>query len=147
MSRGDVLRGGFLVALGVISFLEALRLRDDWLGAKLMPAAMALALIVLGVSHCLTSVVRPGADLPRTAGAPRWRPSAFVFGALVLFVAALPRIGFLPATALFLLALVRLLGTFSWTTAIALSGAIAIASHVVFRLWLGMPLPRGPLGF
>ena len=147
MARTNVLCGSFLRALGVISLLEALRIRDDWLGAKLMPAAIALALLVLGASHCLTSVVGPEADRPTAPEVPRWRRSAFVFGALALFVAALPRIGFLPATAVFLLALVRLLGVFSWARAIAFSGAIAIASHVVFRLWLGMPLPRGPFGF
>jgi hypothetical protein len=31
--------------------------------------------------------------------------------------------------------------TATWTV------VIAVAGHVVFKRWLGMPLPAGPLGF
>jgi hypothetical protein len=58
--------GAFLVALGAVALLETLRLRDGWLGARLMTLATA--------------------------------------------------------------------------------AAIALASHVVFKHWLGMPLPAGSLG-
>jgi hypothetical protein len=69
-----------------------------------------------------------------------------MFAVLVLYVAALPYAGFLPATALFVLILLRALGALSWATTIALTAAIAVACHVVFIHWLGMPLPSGPLG-
>ena len=139
MRRANLLCGGFLVALGAISLFEALRIRDDWPGAKLMPAALALALAVLGAGHFVPAMT--AAELPAWPDASRRRRVAFVFGGLVLYVAVLPPLGFLPATALFVLALLRSLGAFSWAMTIVLTGAIAIASHVVFKRWLGMPLP------
>ncbi len=65
---------------------------------------------------------------------------------LVLYVALLPSLGFLLATVLFALPLVRALGAMSWPLAIGTAAAIALASHVVFKHWLGMPLPSGLLG-
>jgi hypothetical protein len=37
--RTSLLSAGILLVLGVFALVEALRLRDDWLGAKLRPAA------------------------------------------------------------------------------------------------------------
>lgn len=141
MRRANLLCGGFLVALGAVSLVEALRIRDDWQGAKLMPAALAVVLVVLGVGHLVPSMVGSAVDLPAWPGAPHWRRAAAAFGVLVLYVAVLPSLGFLPATALFVLVLLRSLGAFSWATVIVLTCAIAIASYVVFKHWLGMPLP------
>jgi hypothetical protein len=70
----------------------------------------------------------------------------FVSGVLAFYVFGLPTLGFLTATALFVLVLLRVLGGFSWARAGVMAGAIAVASQVVFRRWLGMPLPPGLLG-
>jgi hypothetical protein len=131
--------GGVLLILGAMSILEALRLRDDWQGARLMPAVVGAVLVGLGVVHLVTppgEVVESGAR----------RRAVLLFALLALYVAALTPLGFLPATALFVLILVRALGAYSWPAAVALTVAIALASHVVFKQWLGMPLPAGPLG-
>lgn len=127
--------GAILVALGAISLFEALRIRDEWPGAKLLPAAVGVVLALLGAAHVLA--VAPRAWPDRAS----WRRVAFAFGMLVLYVAGLPFLGFLPATALFVLILLRALGAFSWATTVVLTGAIASASYVVFKHWLGMPLP------
>jgi len=144
MRRADLLSGVFLVALGVVSLVEALRVRDDWQGAKLMPAALAIVLVVLGAGHFVPALA--AAERPAWPDASRGRRLALVFGALVLYVAALPFLGFLPATALFVLVLLGALGDFSWAVTIVMTGAIASASHVVFKHWLGMPLPSGLFG-
>src|SRR5207244_6351761 len=60
--RTSLLSAGILLVLGVLALVEALRLRDDWLGAKLMPAVVGLVLIVLGAAH----LVRPAADRKST---------------------------------------------------------------------------------
>jgi hypothetical protein len=70
-----------------------------------------------------------------------------MLGALVLYVGLLPEIGFLPTTALFTFGVVRALGGYSWTKTAAWTVVIAVVGQVVFRQWLGMPLPTGPLGF
>ena len=144
MRRANLVCGSLLLALGVLSLVEALRLKDDWQGARLMPAVLAVVFAGLGAGHFARSLA--AAERPAWPDAPSRRRVAFVFGVLVLYVAVLPSLGFLPATALFVLVLLRALAAFSWAVALALTAAIAVAGHVVFRHWLGMPLPSGPLG-
>jgi putative tricarboxylic transport membrane protein len=143
VKRGLTVAGAVLVALGVLALIEALRLKDDWQGARLMPAVVGVLLVALGAAHARLA---PGHDVawPDRAGAGR---VALMFAALAVYVAVLPWLGFLPATALFTLAIVRALGTWSWAKAAAWTLVIAAGSHVVFKQWLGMPLPAGPLGF
>ena len=50
------------------------------------------------------------------------------------------------ATAFFMLVLLRALASFSWVTAGVVAAAIALGSQLVFRRWLGLPLPPGLLG-
>ena len=44
MKRGLTVAGAVLIALVVLSLIEAFRLKDDWLGAKLMPAVVGVVL-------------------------------------------------------------------------------------------------------
>jgi putative tricarboxylic transport membrane protein len=70
-----------------------------------------------------------------------------MLAALAAYIGVLPVLGFLPATALFVLVVVRALGEYSWAMTATWTVVIAGAGHVVFKHWLGMPLPAGPLGF
>ena len=146
MRRASLLCGGLFLALGVLSLVEALRIKDAWQGARLMPAAVGVTLVALGIGHLLPSRAGPAGGLPAWPDAPARRRVLFMFGALALYVAGLPHLGFLLATALFVLILLRALGSYSWAMTIAITGAIAVASHAVFIYWLGMPVPSGFLG-
>lgn len=141
MRRISLVCGAFLVALGAVALLETLRLRDGWLGARLMPALVGGMLVLAGLAH--------GREPITPAAWPDRAASARVLAVLVLlalYVALLPSLGFLLATLLFALPLVRALGAMSWPLTLATAAVIALASHVVFKHWLGMPLPSGPLG-
>jgi putative tricarboxylic transport membrane protein len=128
--------------VGGVALLEALRMRDAWTGARLMPALVGATLVVLGLAHAgLPAVV---GDWPDAGG--RWRVAS-VLGLLALYGTVLPWLGFLPATLLFTLPLVRGLGAWSWPASLTATVVIAAACHVVFKQWLGMPLPAGPAGF
>ena len=142
MGRVNLLCGGLFLALGLLSLVEALRIKDAWQGARLMPAALSVMLIALGIGHLLPSMAGQGA-LPAWPDALARRRVVFMFGALALYVAGLPHLGFLLATALFVLVLLRALGSYSWVMTVAITGAIAIGCHVVFIHWLGMPVPSG----
>ena len=107
-----------------------------------MPALIGVVLVLLGVAHFRGTA----GERPAWPDAINGRRVVVMFFTLGIYVAVLPWLGFLPATALFVLVLVRGLGTYSWAMSIVITGAIAIASHVVFKHWLGMPLPAGPLG-
>jgi hypothetical protein len=141
VQRISLVCGGFLLVLGAMALIEALRLRDDWMGARLMPALVGATLALLGVAHVTMSTV--AASWPEASGLRR---VGAMVGVLVLYVALMPWLGFLLATTLFALPLVRTLGRWSWPTTLAATLAIALGSHVVFKHWLGMPLPQGPLG-
>lgn len=141
-AAGSVIPGVVLAGLGALALIEAARIRDAWPGARLMPAAVGVALALLGVAH----VVSPAAGGGEWPGAAGWRRVGLVFGGLALYVAALPSLGFVPATALFVMLVVRALGRYTWAVTLALTAAIAGASWIVFKHWLGMPLPAGVFG-
>jgi putative tricarboxylic transport membrane protein len=139
---GITVAGAALAALGALSLLEAFRLKDDWLGAKLMPAVVGVLLVLLGAAHAALPAER--APWPEATGARR---VPLMLTVLAAYVGLLPVLGFLPATALFVFVVVRALGEYSWALTATWTGVIAVASHVVFKHWLGMALPAGPLGF
>ena len=142
MRRPGLGTGVVLLSLGAVSLVEAWRLRDGWLGARLMPLVIGLALAALGAAH----LTAPTLSTPPAPGGAAPGRVAVMLALLVLYVTALPWLGFLPATALFVLVVVRWLGTYSWPATIAVTVAIAGGSHVIFLRWLGMPLPASPLG-
>ena len=142
MRRPGLGTGVVLFSLGAVSLVEAWRLRDGWLGARLMPLVIGLALAALGAAH----LAAPPLPTPPAPGGAAPGRVAVMLALLVLYVTALPWLGFLPATALFVLVVVRWLGTYSWPATIAVTVAIAGASHLIFLRWLGMPLPASPLG-
>ena len=142
MRRPGLEIGLTLVALGAVSLVEGWRLRDGWLGARLMPLVIGLALVGLGAAH-LASPPPAAPSSPDVAAPGR---VALMLALVVLYVTALPWVGFLPATAIFVLIVVRWLGTYSWPATVAVTVVIAGASHVIFLRWLGMPLPAGLLG-
>jgi hypothetical protein len=146
VQRANLVCGGLFLALGLLSLVEAIRIKDAWQGARLMPAALGVTLVALGIGHLVPSMAGPAGALPAWPDAPARRRVVFMFGVLALYIAGLPHLGFLVATALFVLILLRALGTYSWAMTIAITGAIAVASHVVFIRWLGMPVPSGFLG-
>ena len=131
-----------LAALGVFALVEAARLRDGWQGARLMPAVVGMVLVALGIAH----LALPAAPAAAAVGMEARRRVLAMFSTLALYVAALPVLGFLPATALFILILLAWLGEFSWPMTLGTTFVVAVASHVLFQRWLGMPLPSGPFG-
>ena len=141
-NRLHLLVGSVLVGLGALALGEAVGLRDEWPGARLLPALVGLALVLLGGAH----LTGPALEPPKWPDASGRRRLAFVAIVLSFYVFGLPTLGFLTATALFLFALLRGLGSLSWVTAGVVAGAVALGSQVVFRHWLVLPLPSGLLG-
>jgi putative tricarboxylic transport membrane protein len=139
--RANLVCGAILLVLAAAALVEAVRLKDNWQGAKLMPAVLAAVLALLAAGHLRPSPADHGSAAPDWPDAAGGRRIAAVFGALVVYVALLEPLGFLLSTALFALFVVRVLGAWSWITTVALTLAIALACHVVFKRWLGMPLP------
>lgn len=68
-----------------------------------------------------------------------------LLGLLVLYVGALPYLGFLPAIFAFLLLAMRTFGYRKWGRSLLITAVIVAVSWVTFVYWLKVPLPRGLL--
>lgn len=83
-------------------------------------------------------------DLP--AGADRWRLLGLV-GLLFGFFLVLPWLGQVVSGAIFSLLLMRLLSNLGWLRIAVYAVVLSVAMDLVFVRLLGVPLPRGVLGF
>ncbi|MBI4012913.1 MAG: tripartite tricarboxylate transporter TctB family protein [Candidatus Rokubacteria bacterium] len=80
-------------------------------------------------------------------GGVAWHRPLIVALALAAYVLALPRAGFVVATALFLGFLFRAVEPVGWPLTVAGSLLATLGAYAVFELWLQAQLPKGPWGF
>jgi hypothetical protein len=138
LRRAELLAGVVLAVLGALSLVEALRLRDDWQGARLMPGALGVVLVALALGHLTMRASVAGPAWPEPAAGRR---VAALMLMLIGYVVVLPVVGFLVSTALFVLVVLRALRAGGWLRCLVLTVVIAAGCELVFRQWLGMPLP------
>lgn len=86
-----------------------------------------------------------GESAPAVRGAAESTPIV-IAAVTVAAVALIAPLGMLAALGLLLLVLARILGA-TWRTAAQTAVALPLALHVVFGVWLKVPMPRGPWGF
>lgn len=147
--RRDLVGGlGFLL-LALVGVEESLRLPlGTWqrpapglfpLLVSLVLAGMAVALLfAAGEAH---ATAPPGAS-------PAARPKVWwTVVSLLAFWALLERLGFLSTSFLLLVFLLRGIAGQRWRLALATGAGASLASSLVFDRLLGLPLPRGPIGF
>lgn len=127
-----------------------------WIGVGLATAALV---ILAGArrDRAGPEATRPTTDeypsAARASGesAPAVRVAAestpiVIAAVTVAAVALITPLGMLAALGLLLLVLARILGA-TWRTAAQTAVALPLALHVVFGVWLKVPMPRGPWGF
>ena len=125
-------------------------------GSGFFPLALGLLLMGLAAAHAVKlRLEQPKAAAPAAASAPegaararadaRRRVLLFI-GVMALSTALLQHIGYVAASCLLMLGLLKVLGV-RWGPAVLVAAAAAIASHFVFVRWLSIPMPPGPLGF
>lgn len=68
-----------------------------------------------------------------------------LIAAIVVFILALPYLGFTLATALFMVAAMRLLGVRSPRSLLAVSASVAGGGYLLFIAFLDTRFPRGPI--
>jgi hypothetical protein len=119
------------------------------------PLLAGLLVAGSGAGLLLGHVRREGGTAPSPADSGRFwteRGAALRVGAVVLvtagMVAAVPHLGFVVAGVLGLPLLFRTVAPGSpWWLALLVGVLASLAVHGLFGVLLGMPLPRGPLGF
>lgn len=78
-------------------------------------------------------------------GAIQWRALLVVLGAVLAYLFLLETLGFVTVTFVFLLLLFGF-GKTPWVKSGAWSAIATMLIYVLFRFWLQVQLPRGPLG-
>lgn len=124
-------------------------------GSGLFPLALGLMLMGLAAAHAVKlRLERPKAGAaPKAAPAPApgqraegTRRVLLFIGVMALSTTLLQYVGYVAASFLLMLGLLKVLGA-RWGTALLVAAASAVASHFLFVRWLAIPMPPGPFGF
>lgn len=116
-------------------------------GAGFLPFGVGLLIGILA----LILMIRPadrkgGVKAPAPSPGKRWQDILRVLAFLFLYALLLEKIGFVLATFLFMVALLKWVESKSWPAALVTGSAVAGATYLVFEIWLQTQLPRGVLG-
>ena len=144
--RGEIVAGllcALFAALWIATALGLPYMGDYAPGSGFLPLWLGVCLLVLSAIHVVTSLRAPAAAAP----AGHWRKVVAVTLGLIVCVAVIEKLGFVVAVAAYLLFLLRGVEKESWRTSLGVSfGTIAVLFGL-FRVWLQVPLPKGPWGF
>ena len=88
--------------------------------------------------------MRSGA--PAVAAGQWWKVVAVALG-LFVCVAVIEPLGFVVAVGAYLLFLLRVVEKEPWRTSLGVTAGTIAVLFALFRVWLHVPLPKGPWGF
>jgi putative tricarboxylic transport membrane protein len=146
VTRPDALAAGSILLLAAVAIHEAGKLP---LGTPSNPGPGFVPWWV-GVTLGLLALVRLGqasmSGPPSRGSEPGSRATAVgsLVVALAAYVALLELLGYLLATFLLVLVVLRLVEPRPWALAVGVAAVAAIGTFAVFAVWLGVPLPPGP---
>ena len=144
----DRVGGAIFMLLGVVSLLEARRLRPMRMraavGDDIFPLILGMALLILGA--LMTFVVKSPplkVDFPKKEIAGKMIAS---LTCLLGYWALLPLLGYTPGTFLCATLLFYLFGGYRWRTCLVAAALLTACVYLVFIYFLKMPFPVGVLG-
>jgi len=145
---GDRIAGAIFVLLGIVSFIEGLRLRP--LRARGMPGDDAfptlLGLVMVGLGAFLAVKAsrqeRPVSWPDRQQGVSMLASGAILVGYWLI----LPYLGFPISTFIATAGLFYTIGHYRWHVCLFLSAIVTATFHGLFVTWLTMPFPEGVFG-
>jgi hypothetical protein len=145
VAKADRVTAAVLLALAVAFSAAALKYYRYWdengPGAAFLPFWLGLAMAGLALI-LLVRAPRGGEWFSKGEGRRRLLA---VLALTILFVALLKPLGMVLATALYLVAIVRLIGGHAWWVALAVGVGAAAFNYLVFAHWLRVPFPQGVL--
>jgi putative tricarboxylic transport membrane protein len=112
------------------------------LGPAFLPFWTGIVLAACGLWLCARSTADEEVSWPASRAFAR---AAFGFVLLLLYALALPPLGYLISTAVFLVIAILLLEPVRPTRALVVGIACAVFLLLIFRVWLRIPLPGGLL--
>ena len=144
--RGEIVAGvlcGLFAILWIATALGLPYMGDYAPGSGFLPLWLGVCLLVLSVIHVGSRLRVPASQQP----AGHWRKVVAVTLGLTVCVAVIEPLGFVVAVGAYLLFLLRAVEKEPWRTSLGVSvGTIAVL-FLLFRVWLHVPLPKGPWGF
>jgi putative tricarboxylic transport membrane protein len=131
------------------------------IGPSTFPLAVAFGLLALGLVFALRTTIWPDRDLAQQAAdeerATHWGTVGLVVLLLIVYglalngvrlgTLAIPGLGFVVATALFLPATARAMGSTALLRDVVVGAVLAIVIYIGFTQYLGVRLPAGVLDF
>jgi putative tricarboxylic transport membrane protein len=149
-NKNETIAGALVVGIGVALLVHAAKLDymvENVPGPGFLPLWLGIAIVATGI--ILTGkALRPAAaamaaiDWPPRSG---WVQIGVMLGGLALALLVLEPLGFLLTAMLFMAGLVFSLGVRSWPMLLGVPIVSALVLHLVFVVWLAVPLPSGVL--
>jgi putative tricarboxylic transport membrane protein len=137
--KGELVLALFFVAIGALWIVRAARM-PKWEGfapdSGFLPLIYGVLLATLAAAVLIQEILGSATTTPHEVRKP-----LLVLAALTATVAALPFTGFAISAFLLLLFLYGVVERLPWLNATVVSAATTGALYLVFRTWLGVPLP------
>jgi len=115
-------------------------------GAGFFPAVIGGLFSLLAGALFLKAFLTEG---PTREKKPFWREErswvrvSLSLGALLFYLFSLNHLGYILTTTLFLLFLLKFVGKKGWLTSILMAVVVSLCSYALFRMGLGVSLPKG----
>ncbi len=151
MKSRDLQSGTFLLILGVLIVVESLRLpigTPQEPGAGFYPLLTGSAIAFLSallLSARLLSRRGEKAIDAKSGGFPRLAKLAVTIGGLLAYTFTLNSLGFLLATFLFMILMLKVIEPVRWRTVLTTAFLTAVGSYLLFEVFLQAQMPEGVL--
>jgi putative tricarboxylic transport membrane protein len=149
MKRSGSITGVLFLALAIAAFYEALKLPFGLVSAPqpgFFPAILSV-LLAAAALLVLAEAFTAGQERAAVQEQVSWKRIGLAVGALIAFALLFESLGYVVATFLFVVFLLRAVDRTTWRLAVGVAFCAALFSYLLFGLLLRSPLPVGPLGF
>lgn len=147
MKKSATITSILFMGLALGAFFESMKLpfgRISSPAAGFFPAILAALLAIISVL-AFVDALRSADEGAVQAERFTWKKIFLTLGSLLVFAFVFERLGYLAATFLFIMFLLRAVEQMSWGLAVAVAFSASLFSYIVFGLLLGTPLPAGLL--
>jgi putative tricarboxylic transport membrane protein len=147
MKKSATIASILFLTLALAAFSESMKLPFGRVSAPAAGFFPTILAVLLAMTSLLAFVyaVRGGGEAVFEAERLTWKKILLTLGSLLIFALIFERVGYLTATFLFILFLLRAVERKSWGLAVAMASSASLLSYIVFGLLLGTPLPPGLL--
>ena len=139
-----------LIVLGISIMLEALTFDffDDGIpGPGFMPFLTGFSITLVAIIPFVRTFTRFASKAENPFKLEEFKPLFVFIGSAIVLIIVTPFMGLVIPLGLMVGFTARIMGTKSWKTVIALTILTPTIAYILFVMILGVPLPKGILGF